>query len=229
MKNIPLAIAPLFFLLILMSFNQDAQAETGDIALGAKISTLGVGPDITIGLLDSLNIRAAGHWGEIDVDGDGEEVDYDLDLDLRSGLVTAEWYPFSGRDFHIVAGAFINGNSFDGKADITLGFSYNIGGSTYTFSEIGSLDTEIDYNSVGPYFGFGWGNPVHKDSNLSYFMDFGIAYQGSPDVSLRATGTEATDPVFLSSLKEEEDELQDDLDDFKYYPVISLGLTYKFF
>lgn len=228
MKTLSLVFAPFFLVLMLFTFQADAQAETGDIALGAKISTLGVGPDLTIGLLDSLNIRAAGHWGSIDVDGDGEDISYDCDLELSSGLITAEWHPFNG-DFHIVAGAFINGNSFDASADIKANLSYTLGGFTYTASEIGSLEGEIDYDSVGPYVGIGWGNPVGKDSNFTYFIDLGIAYQGSGDVSLTATGTSANDPTFIARLQEEEDDLQDDLDDFKYYPVISMGLTYKFF
>ncbi len=227
MKTSPLLVTPLFLALSLLSFSTDAHAEAGDVALGAKVSTLGIGPDISIGILDSLNIRAAGHWGSIEVDGDGQDISYDCDLDLRSGLITAEWYPFNG-DFHIVAGAFINGNSFDASADLNVGESYTIGGQTFSYSEIGSLEGDIDYDSVGPYVGIGWGNPVGKDSNFTYFVDLGIAYQGSAEVSLKATGSSANDPTFVSRLKEEEKDLQEDLDDFEYYPVISMGLTYKF-
>jgi hypothetical protein len=228
MKRSALFATPLFVALSFMSTGQEAHAETGDIALGARISTLGVGPDITVGILDSLNIRAAGHWGSIDLKGDGEDIEYDCTLDLRSGLVTAEWFPLGG-DFHIVAGAFINGNSLDASAELKNGLSYNIGGYSYTFAEIGGIKGDIDYDSVAPYLGIGWGNPVSKDYNLTYFIDLGIAYQGKADVSLTASGTLANDPAFLADLQEEEDDLQDDLDNWKYYPVISMGLTYKFF
>lgn len=228
MKTSSLFATGLTVCLSLVGLHQDAHAESGDIALGAKISTLGVGPDLTIGLLDSLNIRAAGHWGSIEIDGEGEDINYDCDLDLRSGLVTVEWFPLGG-SFHIVAGAFINGNSFDASGDLNIGADYKIGGYTYSYSEIGSLEGEIEYDSVGPYFGIGWGNPVSKDANFTYFIDLGIAYQGKPDVSLKATGTSANDPTFIARLQEEEDELQEDLDEWEYYPVISMGLTYKFF
>lgn len=212
----------------LISFNQEAHAESGDIALGAKISTLGVGPDLTIGILDNLNIRAAGHWGSYDVDGEGNDVKYDCDLELISGLVTAEWYPISGSHFHIVAGALLNGNNLDANAEIISGLDYNIGGELFPGADIGRLKGEIDYNTFAPYIGIGWGNPVSKNSNLTFFIDLGVAYQGAAKVNLSASGILATDATFLNRLQQEEDDLEDDLDSFKYYPVISLGLTYKF-
>ncbi len=223
MKTSSILVTPLFLVLLLISLNQDAHAEAGDIAIGAKISTLGVGPDLTIGVLDSLNIRAAGHWGSYEIDGEGDDVKYECDLNLLSGLITAEWFPFKGRSFHIVAGALLNGNNLDADAEIAPGLSYTIGGATYTSTAIGRLTGEIDYNTLAPYIGIGWGNPVHQDSNWTFFVDLGVAYQGAAEVSLEATGTEASNPIFQSRLQQEEDDLEDDLADYKYYPVISLA------
>ena len=92
--NTSFLFIPFALSLLLMPLNQDAWAESGDIALGAKASTLGVGPDLTIGLLDSVNINVAGHWGSIDIDGEGEDIDYDCDFELESGLLALNWYPF---------------------------------------------------------------------------------------------------------------------------------------
>ncbi len=228
MKRLPLIVASLLLMFLVTSYTDNAQAESGDIALGAHISTLGVGPDLTIGLMDSLNLKAAGNWGSYDVDGESDDIDYDCDLELISGLVAAEWLPFSGRSFHIVAGALFNGNNLEASAEIRPGLSYDIGGTPYSSDQIGRLEGDIEYNSVAPYIGIGWGNPVHKDSTVSFFIDIGVVYQGAAEVSLDAYGTLANDPTFLSHLQQEEDDLEDDLDDFKYYPVISLGLTYKF-
>lgn len=228
MKTSPFLVTPLFLALSLISFGQDAHAESGNIALGAKISTLGVGPDLSIGILDSLNIRASGHWGTYSVDGESEDISYECDLNLLSGLVTAEWFPFDGRSFHIVGGVLINGNNLDTDTTLISGLSYEIGGTTYTADNIGTLTGEIDYNTLAPYIGIGWGNPLRKDSNWTFFVDLGVAYQGAADVELTATGVLATDPTFLSDLQQEEDDLEDDLENFKYYPVISLGVTYKF-
>ncbi len=230
MKTIARITTPFFLFLMLTIFSQNALAESGNVSLGAKASTLGVGPDLTIGILDSLNLSIAGHWGSLDFDGEGEDIDYEGDFDLVSGLIAAKWYPFGGdRDFHIAVGAVANGNNFEGSADLKITGEYTIGYNTYTYTDVGRLEAEIDYDGFAPYFGIGFGNPVRKGSNLSYFFDIGVVYQGPATVDLKTTGgTLSTDSIFLNDLKEEEDELEEDLEDFKYYPVIAFGLTYAF-
>lgn len=69
---------------------------------------------------------------------------------------------------------------------------------------------------------------MHKDSNWTFFLDLGVAYQGAADVRPAASGAVAGDPEFQRNLQQEEEDLKDDLDRFTYYPVIALGLTYKF-
>jgi hypothetical protein len=49
-----------------------------------------------------------------------------------------------------------------------------------------------------------------------------LLYQGSPKVKLSAAG------VLQSDLNQEALELEDALDNFKYYPVISYGTSFKF-
>lgn len=54
-------------------------------------------------------------------------------------------------------------------------------------------------------------------------------FQGSPRVSdLRSTGTLANDPLFRAELERERQEIEDDIDQFKIYPVIQLSLSYLF-
>ena len=38
----------------------------------------------------------------------------------------------------------------------------------------------------------------------------------------------ASDPLFQQQLATEAQALEDDLEEFKYYPVVAVGLTYKF-
>lgn len=207
-----------------------AEEETSsgiNIALGARISTLGVGPELSVGFSDYLTTRVAGHWGEFSVDGDTSDVKWDTDLNLASGLATVEWNVFGG-GFHIDVGVIVHDNYVDATAEPTGGtFTFN--GTTYTAAQAGTVSGDVDFdNSVAPYVGIGWGNPVDNDTDLTFFCNLGVVFQGSPDVSLTATGTLANDPLFQQNLKYEEKELQDELDKFEYYPVITLGMSYKF-
>ena len=100
-----------------------------------------------------------------------------------------------------------------------------IGGQTYTQAEAGTLNGAVDFKSTAPYLGIGWGNAAN--SRIGLAIDLGIAFQGSPQVDLGATGQLANTQEFIDELNREQDELQDSLDGFKYYPVIAIGLSFK--
>jgi len=63
-------------------------------------------------------------------------------------------------------------------------------------------------------------------------FDLGVLLQGDPNVTLAANGTAVNDPLiqdaFQASLDAEISALEDDMSDFKAYPVISLSFVYNF-
>jgi hypothetical protein len=63
---------------------------------------------------------------------------------------------------------------------------------------------------------------------LSFTFDLGVLLQGEPNVDLEATGPISTDPTFQSNLAQEEAAAEDDVKDFDVYPVIALGMSYRF-
>lgn len=81
---------------------------------------------------------------------------------------------------------------------------------------------------MAPYVGIGWGNAFGRSRRWGFVTDLGVAFTGSPDVALSATGTLASDPGFRADLAREEADLEDDLEDFKIYPVFSANLYFRF-
>ena len=78
--------------------------------------------------------------------------------------------------------------------------------------------------------GIGWGNAVAAGSRWRVAVDAGAFYQGKPKVSLTA---EPLIPGLLPSrfsqdLEAERREIEDDLDSYRFYPVLSLGVSYRF-
>ena len=197
------------------------------VAAGAKVSTLGVGADLSLQMAPSLNARLGIQGFSYDTDGTESGVDYDIDLKLFSGLITADWFPFQN-GFRLSAGLLANGNEIDMKGRPRAGATYDINGISYDATNVGSLHGNADFNSVAPYLGIGWGNPFSSGGNWSFNCDLGVVFQGSPDISLTADGPFASDPVFQANLEAERRDLENELDDYKYYPVISLGVTYRF-
>jgi hypothetical protein len=201
-------------------------ADPADIALGVKASTLGLGAEATAGLLPALNLRAGVNAFSVDFEVNTSDIDYDLEADLLSFPVVLDLHPFKDSGFRFSAGVLINKNKAD--AEGASQSSYTIGGTDYTAAELGTLTGKIDYNDLAPYVGIGWGNAVGKNKQWSFSCDFGVVFQGEPNIDLVANGTLASDPTFQTNLAKEKQELKDELDDYKYYPVISLGITYKF-
>jgi hypothetical protein len=86
----------------------------------------------------------------------------------------------------------------------------------------------VEFRAVAPYIGIGWGNALDEAGHWGLATDLGVAFTGSPDMDLSATGPIAADPTFQARLAEEEKDIQDELDIFKVYPVLSISLFYRF-
>jgi hypothetical protein len=56
----------------------------------------------------------------------------------------------------------------------------------------------------------------------------GLIYSGSPDAGLNVSGPDQNDPLLADDLNRERQELQNDLDTLKWWPVVSAGLVYQF-
>ena len=72
------------------------------------------------------------------------------------------------------------------------------------------------------------GNAVEMGRKWGFIFDFGIVFQGSPAVELSASGPLASDRTFQQDLKEEEEDLENDIRHIRVYPALSFGFTYRF-
>ena len=105
---------------------------------------------------------------------------------------------------------------------------YSVDDTTCELSEVGSLTDEVDFDDIVPYAGIVWGNALGKDKRWGFVCGIGVVNQGSPEVELSASGASASDPTFQAELAHAKRQLQEDTDGSKYYPVIALGITYRF-
>ena len=201
-------------------------AGTGDLALGVKGGTAGIGGEVTIGVIDNLNFRTGYNFFNYDGNTTESDIDYDYELKLRSIPLLVDLHPFGG-GFRVTSGIFLNHNEITGTAQPT-GTTIDIGGSTYDVDDVGTLDANIDFRKTAPYLGIGWGNAVDDGNPLSFSLDIGVMFQGTPKVSLETSKDTSGIPGFQDSLDNEIADFKDDVDNLKYYPIISLGVAYKF-
>jgi hypothetical protein len=200
-------------------------ADSRGLAVSGKAGTLGLGGDLTAGITSNVNARVGINAGSLSFQGSPTDVEYDVDLDFLSFPAMVDWHVFDD-SFRISAGVLINENEIGLLATPTA--PVQIGDNVYTPAEIGTLSGGVDFEPVAPYVGIGWGNALDPYKKWGFTCDFGVAYTHSPNVALAASGTGASDPTFQDDLAREVSDIEDKLSNYKFYPVISVGLFYRF-
>ena len=210
----------------LVMFAMSTAAYAQNTSIGVRGSTLGIGVEGERTLTDSLGIRGGVNYFTYSYSGAEADIEYDFDLDLMSAPILVDWHPFKG-SFRISGGVLLNGNEINATAK-PIG-SFDIGDGTYIpTTDIDTLKGKIDFNAVAPYLAFGWDTCFGKESGFGFVFELGAVYQGTPEADLSVTGPIASDSMFQSNLAAEEADLQDALDNFKIYPVVSVGISYRF-
>ena len=197
--------------------------------IAPRVSTLGGGLEVAKGLTPWFGLRGGVNYFTYDYNGEESDIDYDLNLELKSFGLFADVHPFK-QAFRISAGFLINGNEFSGNGKIT-GTSFEIGDVTYNSSQIKSLGFDLSYNTFAPYLGIGFDTTFGDDDRWGFVFDLGILFSGAPEASFSYddSGLNSTDQAVLrDEVEKEKKEIQDSLDDFEFWPVVSAGLVYQF-
>lgn len=200
-------------------------AQAAGIGIGVKAGTLGAGVEASVSLVPSLNLRLGTNGYTYDFSDTLDEIRYDAELELDTQSLILDWHPLGG-SFRLSAGLFRNGNEASLSGGATTGAT--IGDTFYSPTDIGQISGAVSFDSTASYLGIGWGNAVGRNKRFGFSVDLGILFQESPDVNLSTTGLLASDPGFQADLRQEEANIEADIEDFEAYPVISLGFTFRF-
>lgn len=217
LRYIPLALAG-----SLLAGGQAAMAD--GVALGVKAGTLGGGVELTTNLIPMLlNARIQGNGLRYNTTVNDTTVSYDARLKLFTLGALADFYPLAGK-FRVTAGAYYNGNKLTINGVPNAG-SYVINGTTYTAAQVGSVNGTLDFNKFAPYAGIGWGDAVSSGSPIGFNVDLGVLYQGKPKTTISASGAAAG---LAADIAAEKVNLDNNVKNYKFYPVASIGVSYRF-
>ncbi len=198
---------------------------TSGLGLAAKVGTLGVSAEASIPVVpSSLNLRITGNYLDWSHDEVVDDIDFDLEVDFSSLGLLADWHPFKN-GFRLSGGVLTGDNTIG--LDAVLDDEITIGDTKYSPEALGTLSGDLDFDDVSPYLGLGFGNAASGEGRWSFAFDAGILFQNY-DVSLSATGPATRLPGFAADLAAEEQEIEDDLDNYEIYPVLSFGMGYRF-
>lgn len=213
-------------LLGVLSVVASAQAGTG---VAVDIGSTGIGAHVSVPIRSSLNLRFGLNYARYSTTRDTDDANYDLDLRLKTFDALVDYFPGDSA-FRISGGAVYNGNQFDTHAKPTSGSVYTLNNNTYPASTAGLIDGTVDFRKVAPYLGIGWGNAAAA-TGWGFTADLGVLFQGAPNSSLANRGCTAASAIctrLASDLVAENLKLKDEMKDFKFYPVLRVGVSYSF-
>lgn len=206
---------------MIAAVSNSALAQGNDrFAIGGQASTAGFGPEIAYSVSPHFTVRGVGNYLSFDYDESYDGIDYDLDVDLMSGGGFVDFHPLRN-GFHLTLGALYNGNEANLSALAPAGSV--VGGTTLPAAA--GLSGDLSVDEFSPYVGLGYDTTFTSRSNWTFTVRAGVLYQGNPDVVLRQTSGPAIPGVDLDA---EARDIEDELDLVEFYPVLSIGLNYRF-
>ncbi|MCX6150898.1 MAG: hypothetical protein NTX22_10265 [Ignavibacteriales bacterium] len=211
----------LFAVFLMLISNSNSFSQNYAVAL--KVSSIGVTAEGIRSFGENINARVGVSIFPLKINGGGgttEDYKYTANVNLFVISALADWFPFNNF-LRVTGGIMINLNKI--KATATPTKTYVVGADYYTPEKLGNLEVNIKMNKVAPYLGIGIGNPTALASGFGFSFEIGAFYQGSPTVDLAASGL-----LEPSAAPDQEKLVEDNLSWFKLYPVVSLGITYKF-
>jgi len=207
----------------------DDEVNYQPFSLSAEAGTLGLGVSAGWRFTDHLGVRGGVNYFSYSHDGNKiEDVSYNSKLRLLSLPVGLDIYPWQNRSFHFSIGALINMNRLTavapaqapGALSIPLGNSGGIDSAA-----IGDLRLKVEQQTFSPFISIGGNFNLNRAKSLSLGCELGVAYTGSPDVSLtRSLGPDAID----TQVAIERQKLKDKMSDYKFYPIVKVSFNYAF-
>ncbi len=209
---------------------------------GVKASTLGIGIDAATAVTQRSNLRVGFNGFNYSRDFTKDGITYDGELSLRSFEILYDQYLIGG--LHISPGLLAyNGNQANGRAAVPGGQSFSLGDVTYFSSRTNPVTGTgvLDTPNVSPMVLIGVGNLLPRSGrHFTVNLEAGVVFQGAPKSTLRLSGSAcnnsqgticqdiASTPAIQANVLAEQTKINQSVDFFRYYPVVSFGVGYRF-
>ena len=226
------------------------------MAIGAGVSPLGVGVQVTTSMGTHLNLRVVGNGFPYSTNFNTNGFTAHAKLNLASAGIAGDIYPFH-KGFRISPGVlFLNNNRLTATSTVAAGTSFTLNGDTFYSARANSLtgatplnaNARLGLNTTKPAFTIttGWGNTIPRNGNhWSFPFEVGAAFIGSPSLSANLSGwacydqaetectdvASTTDPIALQiqgDMNAQIAKWKNNIDPLKTFPIVSFGVDYSF-
>lgn len=189
-----------------------------------QIGSEGLGLGYTKHLNKLFNARGELNHFSMSYTTDSGDNSYKGRLKLGGLALLGDYFPLQS-PFRLTAGVVANKGELSATATPAVG-TYTFNGVAYAATSSDKVSGKIKFGDVSPYLGIGYGHASGDKPGFSFFADVGVIFQRpaaelSVQGNIRALVTDA-------DIAEETRKLQDSADKFRNYPVIKLGVAYRF-
>jgi hypothetical protein len=216
------------------------------IAIGVKVGVAGIGFDVATPLVPQwLNLRGGASFlsytpSTITTDN----VNINGTIKFQNAAAMVDVFPFHGR-IRLSGGMTIyNNTGLTATLNVPAGQSIDFGGTTYYSEPIATSNIlgpiqgtgvfTFGGNKIAPRVTIGTGNMLPKKGHFTFESEIGFQYFSAPTVVYNIQGGGCTTnsvatcgPIDQTKVVAEQNKLQNDLYDLRFFPILSVGLSYK--
>jgi hypothetical protein len=222
---------------------QNTMRPFSALGVALKFGVEGIGLELATPLGQKVNLRASGSFFKYSPNTTVSNIDINGTIDFRTINASLDFYPWANA-FRISPGLTIyNGNALHAIATVPAGQTFTLNDQDYTSSQTDPVTGTFGMafgNKVAPSLTIGFGNmlPRRTSKHWSVPFEIGAEYIGKPAITLNLSGTAcqngincqkvATDPMTQANIVAEQQKLNDDVAPLQFYPIVSIGVSYKF-
>ena len=227
--------------LMLLTQAMPGHAQTTAGGLGVKVGTLGIGFDGAVGVTEQSAVRVGVNFFNYNHSFDNDGITLAAQLKMRSVMAQFDWFP-TGGSFHVSPGLMIyNGNRVEANAFVPPGSQFTLGNESLISNPANPVNgaAKVGFEKVAPAITIGWGNLANSRRRWSIPVELGVVFSRAPTATLNLVGGAClpngsncrnveTEPVLQADVRDQETNLNDDIQVLKMIPVFSFGFGYRF-
>ena len=200
----------------------ESQHQRIGFGIGLKASTFGLGGEAIVAITPKFLIRVGYTHSKISIPAkytDNDQVSIDNEMILSGVSLFA--------NYQLAKGFFVTGGAIYNMIEVNLSGvpleSQYIGDIEATPEMLGYLKGHIEPAwKISPYAGIGFGRPLSKNGIVSLAFEAGMAFQGSPKITLDAAGM-----LTPTASEEQVQQINNNVAFIIAYPMMSLQLSIR--
>ncbi|MEM9286160.1 MAG: hypothetical protein AAGA39_09770 [Pseudomonadota bacterium] len=202
-----------------------------NVGADASIGSNGANVNIQLQLNPFISVRGGYSYLEFELTNvEWDDIKYDVELDFSQPAAFVDLHPFMN-GFTVTGGYVLGDRTLDFTSTPTQ--PVEIGGVFFTPEQVGELVGTGTFPGDGMYAGIGWDTTTRGVMPISFVVRLGVIVTDPPEIDLRSEGGLGdVDPNIRAFLDQqlfiEARQIEDDLEDLRYYPVLSFGFGFGF-